>query len=46
MKTEKEDMMSRFAYKRYSAQFKGQALDRAGRDGIPKVAAGLGVCGG
>jgi hypothetical protein len=37
MKTKKAEIMARPAYKRYSAQFKEQALERAGRD-IPKVA--------
>jgi transposase-like protein len=42
MKTKKVEIMARSAYKRYSAQFKEQALERAGRD-IPKVAQDLGV---
>jgi len=43
MKTKKEDITVRSAYKRYTAQFKEQALERADKDGIPKVAQDLGV---
>jgi transposase len=43
MKTKKEDLPARSAYKRYTAQFKEQALERADRDGIPKVAKNLGL---
>ena len=43
MKTKKEEVTARSAYKRYTAQFKEQALELAGRDGIPKVAQDLGV---
>ncbi len=43
MKTKKEEMAARPAYKRYATQFKGQALERADRDGIPKVAQDLGI---
>jgi hypothetical protein len=38
MKTKKEEVTARPAYKRYTAQFKEQALERADRDGVPKVA--------
>jgi hypothetical protein len=30
-------------YKRYTSQLKGQVLERADRDGIPKVAQDLGI---
>jgi transposase len=43
MKTKKEELPARSVYKRYTAQFKEQALERAGRDGIPKVAQDLGL---
>ena len=43
MKTKKEVLPVRFAYKRYTPQFKEQALERTDRDGIPKVAQDLGV---
>lgn len=43
MKTKKEEFPARFAYKRYTAQFKEQALELADRDGIPKVAQDLGL---
>jgi hypothetical protein len=43
MKTKKEEVTARSAYKRYTAQFKEQALERADRDGIPKVAQDLGA---
>mgnify|MGYP002775276152 CR=1 FL=1 len=43
MKTKKEELPARSAYKRYTAQFKEQALERADRDGIPKVVQDLGV---
>ena len=43
MKTKIEEFPARSAYKRYTAQFKEQALERADRDGIPKVAQDLGV---
>jgi hypothetical protein len=38
MKTKKEEITARPTYKRYTAQFKEQALGLAERDGIPKVA--------
>jgi transposase len=43
MKNKKEEFPARSAYKRYTAQFKEQALELANRDGIPKVAQDLGV---
>ena len=43
MKTKKEELPARSAYKRYTAQFKEQALERADRDGIPKVSQDLGL---
>jgi transposase len=43
MKTKKEEFPTRSAYKKYTAQFKEQALEFADRDGIPKVAQDLGV---
>ena len=44
MKPKKEETTAaRPAYKRYTAQFKEQALERADRDGIPKVAQDLGI---
>jgi transposase len=43
MKTKKEEFPARSAYKRYTAQIKWQALERADRDGIPKVAQDLGL---
>lgn len=43
MKTKKEEFPARSAHKRYTAQFKEQALERTDRDGIPKVAQDLGV---
>lgn len=41
MKTKKEEITARPAYKRYTAQFKEQALGLVERDGIPKVEAAL-----
>ena len=46
MKPKKKEITARSAYKRYTAQFKEQALERAGRDGIPKVAQDLGLAEG
>ena len=46
MKAKKGEITARSAYKRYTAQFKEQALERAGRDGIPKVAQDLGLARG
>jgi transposase len=43
MKTKKEEITARSAYKRYTAQFKEQALERADRDGIPRVSQDLGL---
>ncbi len=43
MKTKKEEITAWFAYKRYTSQFKEQALERTDRDGLPKVAQDLGV---
>ena len=43
MKTKKEEKPTRSAYKRYTSQFKEQALERTDRDGVPKVAQDLGV---
>ncbi|MBM4208408.1 MAG: transposase [Gammaproteobacteria bacterium] len=43
MKTKKEEITARFAYKRYTSPFKEQALERTDRDGDPKVAQDLGV---
>lgn len=43
MKTKKEDTTARSVRNKYTAQFKGQALERADRDGIPKVAQDLGL---
>ena len=43
MKPKKEEFPARSAYKRYTAQFKEQALERAGRDGIPAVSKDLGL---
>jgi len=43
MKTKEEVVTARPAYKRYATQFKEQALERADRDGIPKVAQDLGL---
>lgn len=43
MKTKKEELSARPAYKRYTPLFKEQALERTGRDGIAKVAQDLGV---
>ncbi len=43
MKTKKEDFPARSVYKIYTAQFKEQALERADRDGAPKVAQDLGL---
>ncbi len=45
MKTKKEEFPARSTYKRYTAQFKEQVLERAGRDGIPMVAQDLGIAG-
>jgi transposase len=42
MKTKKEPNPKAVRNK-YAAQFKGQALERADRDGIPKVAQDLGL---
>ena len=43
MKTKKEEITARSAYKRYTSQFKEQALERTDRDGVPKVAQDLGL---
>ncbi len=43
MKTNKEDTTTRSVRNKYTAQFKEQALERADRDGIPKVAQDLGL---
>ncbi|MEQ1635547.1 MAG: hypothetical protein ABL903_02575 [Methylococcales bacterium] len=43
MKTKKEEFPARPVYKRYTAQFKGQALVLSDRDGIRKVAQDLGL---
>jgi transposase len=43
MKTKKEGLPARSTYKRYTPQFKEQALERTDRDGVPKVAQDLGV---
>jgi transposase len=43
MKTKKEDTTTRSVRNKYTAQFKEQALERADRDGIPKVAQDLGL---
>jgi transposase len=43
MKTKKEDTTTRSVRNKYTAQFKEQALVRADRDGIPKVAQDLGL---
>jgi transposase len=43
MKAKKEEITARSAYKRYTAQFKEQALERVDRDGIAKVAQDLGL---
>ena len=43
MKTKKEEITARSAYKRYTSQFKEQALERTDRDGVPKAAQDLGV---
>ena len=43
MKTKKEEISARSAYKRYTSQFKEQAVERTDRDGVPKVAQDLGV---
>ena len=40
-KTKKEEITARPAYKRYTSQFKEQALERTDRDGVPKVAQDL-----
>ncbi|MEQ1558055.1 MAG: transposase [Methyloglobulus sp.] len=45
MKTKKEEFPARPTYKRYTAQFKEQALERADHDGIPKVSQDLGLAG-
>ena len=42
MKTKKEPT-PQVVRNKYTAQFKGQALERADRDGIPKVAQDLGL---
>jgi hypothetical protein len=42
MKTKNEVVTARSAYNRYTAQFKEQASERAGRDGIPQGGAGFG----
>ena len=42
MKTKKEEVRKAVRNK-YTSQFKEQALERAGRDGIPKVAQDLGL---
>jgi len=46
MKTKKEEITARSSYKRYTTQFKEQALERADLDGIPKVAQDLGLAEG
>jgi transposase len=46
MKTKKEEISARPAYKRYTSQFKEQAIERTDRDGIPKVAQDLGLAEG
>ena len=43
MKTKKEDTPARSVRNKYTDQFKEQALERADRDGIPKVAQDLGL---
>jgi transposase-like protein len=44
MKSKKEETTTkRTVRNQYTAQFKGRALERAGRDGIPKVAQDLGL---
>jgi transposase len=43
MKTKKEETTTRSVRNKYTAQFKEQALVRADRDGIPKVAQDLGL---
>ena len=43
MKTKKEDTTTRSVRNKYTAQFKEQALERAEKDGIPKVAQDLGL---
>ena len=46
MKTKKAEITAQSAYKRHTAQFKEQALERADRDGIPKVVQDLGLAEG
>lgn len=43
MKTKKEEATTRSFRNKYTAQFKEQALERADKDGIPKVAQDLGL---
>ena len=43
MKTKKEEVAPQTVRTKYTAQFKEQALVRADRDGIPKVAQDLGL---
>ncbi len=43
MKTKKEEIPGRFAYKGYTPQFKEQTLELADRDSIPKVVQDLGL---
>jgi transposase len=43
MKPKKEEVITRSVRNKYSAQFKEQALERADRDGIPKVSQDLGL---
>lgn len=46
MKTKKEETTTRTARNKYTPQFKEQAMERADRDGIPKVAQDLGLAEG
>lgn len=43
MKTNKEETTTQTVRSKYTPQFKEQALERAGRDGAPKVAKDLGL---
>jgi transposase len=43
MKTKKEETITRTVRSKYTPQFKEQALERADRDGVPKVAKDLGL---
>jgi transposase len=43
MKTKKEVTTTRSVRNKYTSQFKEQALERADRDGIPKVVQDLGL---